>query len=59
MSKKQSNASTTTSKPATTKVTEKKVGKFAESYTRDKKVTSIVNTHPAPKRPNSKDSNSS
>jgi hypothetical protein len=51
MSKKQN----TTSKKTASRVTEKKGVRVVESYTTNKKATTIVNTHPAPKRPDPKD----
>ncbi len=59
MSKKESTARTPASKHTRPKPTGEKAGRFNESYTRDKEVNSVVNTHPAPERPKSKDSNSS
>ncbi len=59
MSKKESTASIPVSKHTRSKPSGEKAGRFNKSYTRDKEVNSVVNTHLAPKRPNSKDSNSS
>ncbi len=51
MTKKQD----TTSKKTASRVTEKKSGRVDGNYTTNKKATTIVNTHPAPKRPDPKD----
>lgn len=48
MSKKQNAASSTTSKQTTTKDAGRKIVESVKGYSRDKRVTAIVNTQPPP-----------
>lgn len=59
MSKKKSPASTPVSKHTRSRSADSKVGRSVRNSAYDRKANEIVNTHPSPKRPSSKDSNNS